>query len=324
MKSGTVSVALCTFDGERFVEAQLRSIAAQSRVPDEIVVCDDGSNDATVEVVGRFAEDSSIPVVLRTNETRLGPARNFGRAISLASGDVIALSDQDDAWVPSKLSRLEAVLDSNPEAGLVFSDADLVDAHLRPTGRTLWQSIGFTRREQDRVIGGLAFEALMRQNFVGGLTLAFRSRYRDEVLPVPDGALHDLWIASVIAALAPVAFVPETLVLYRQHERNHVGLPLDGWRNQVADRRARHRSYGDELVHHEFLRDRLTKLDPNRVPARHLRALSRKIAHHQVRSSLQDSRISRVVPVSRELVTGHYNHYSRGLRSAGFDLVFRR
>ena len=100
-----ISVALCTYNGERFLRQQLESIQQQSRLPDELVVCDDRSRDQTVAIVREFATSVSFPVVIVQNPETLGSSRNFEKAIRLCTGDLIALSDQDDIWYPNRLQR---------------------------------------------------------------------------------------------------------------------------------------------------------------------------------------------------------------------------
>src|SRR5213080_381833 len=103
MASATLSVALCTYNGAAYLGEQLDSIVAQSRPPDELVVCDDGSTDETVEVLETFLAEAPFPVRLQRNEANLGFVKNFEQAISLCTGDFVALSDQDDVWMPGKL-----------------------------------------------------------------------------------------------------------------------------------------------------------------------------------------------------------------------------
>src|ERR671927_271278 len=104
------SVAMCTYNGARFVREQLASIAAQTRPPDELVVCDDCSTDATLECIREFARTAPFPVRVVENEKNAGSTKNFERAVELCEGDFIALADQDDVWLPEKLQRLEEVL----------------------------------------------------------------------------------------------------------------------------------------------------------------------------------------------------------------------
>ena len=112
----TFSVALCSYNGAKFILEQLDSIAAQTRTPDELVICDDGSCDATIAEVANFASRASFPVRVHVNEAVLGPTKNFERAIALSGGDVIALCDQDDVWHSDKLARFEALLRPRPHS----------------------------------------------------------------------------------------------------------------------------------------------------------------------------------------------------------------
>src|SRR4029079_623091 len=98
--------------------------------PYESCVCDDGSSDDTLRVVVQFASRSSIPVRVHRNPSRLGAAGNFARAISLSEGDLIALADQDDVWLPEKLARLSDAMAGG--AADAFCDATLVDERGAP------------------------------------------------------------------------------------------------------------------------------------------------------------------------------------------------
>ena len=108
---------MCTFNGAEFLPAQLESILAQTRPPDEIVVCDDASTDETTGILRSFAADS---VKLKFNQQNVGSVKNFEQAISLCTGDVIALSDQDDVWREDKLELIESAFHKNPKQAWSF------------------------------------------------------------------------------------------------------------------------------------------------------------------------------------------------------------
>src|SRR3712207_5958138 len=148
------SVAMCTYNGARFLGAQLASVAAQTRTPDELVVCDDRSTDETARVVRDFAKSAPFPVRLHVNEENLGSTRNFERAVSMCEGDLIALCDQDDVWLPQKLARLEEEFARDASALAVFSDAGVVDEEARPAGQGLWESVGVRPEELARISEG--------------------------------------------------------------------------------------------------------------------------------------------------------------------------
>lgn len=313
-----MSVALCTYQGERYLGGQLESIANQTLPPAEVVVCDDGSTDGTVDVVERFASRAPFPVRLHINPTNLGVTANFAHAIALCRGSIIALADQDDVWAPEKLERLVAAFHDHPGAGAVFSDAELVDDALRPLGRTLFEATRFTERRRRRFGAGHALEVLVAHSVVCGATLAFRSSLRDLVLPIPSTGLHDVWIASILASASTVVALPEPLVRYRQHGANQIGAAAQGPRAKLATRR-RQGVFGDEAAHYRAMAERLRQAPGLHADA--LRLLDRKIEHLQFRYGLPRHR---VLAVLAELLRGRYHRYSRGLESAGYDLFFRR
>ena len=147
----TISIAMCTYNGARQLREQLDSIAAQSRCPDELVVCDDCSTDATRAILSEFSASAPFPVRLHFNEQNLGSTKNFERAIDHCLGDLIALCDQDDVWLPGKLVALEAEFDRAPNVGLIFTDAEVIDEAGKPTGYTLWQKLNIPSAELRRL-----------------------------------------------------------------------------------------------------------------------------------------------------------------------------
>jgi len=320
----TFSVALCTRNGAAYLPEQLESIAAQRRPPDEIVVRDDASEDDTAAVVQAFAVRVPFPVRFEQNTDRLGSTRNFDGAIAACTGDLIALSDQDDVWRPGKLATIERCFHDNPEVGLVFSDADLVDAALNPLGARLWPRIGFDHRRQSfwRARGALA--ALVPGRTVTGATMAFRSSFRALVLPAPEGIapmIHDGWIALAIAAVAGVAFIEEPLIAYRQHEAQQIGTSETRPHRGARPSAAPVNTYTMYLASLGALHERLAagRAGPEGVAA--ARRVATILRHFQTRANLPSGRIARVPQVLRELTSRRYYDYGAGLRSAIRDLV---
>src|SRR5215207_9258885 len=222
-----ISVAMCTYNGAEFLPAQLQSILTQSRPPDEISICDDVSTDNTAAFLEKFKKQSPIPINLHINDHNLGSVKNFERAISLCTGDVIALSDQDDVWRSDKLQLIEDAFDKSPSAGLVFSNSEIVDETLKPLNRRMWDEVGFDAHKRKLVRTGRALEVLIPGWTVTGATMAFRSRFVKLSLPIPDGIamIHDGWIALTIAAVADVVALDEPLIKYRQHAQQQIGAP---------------------------------------------------------------------------------------------------
>lgn len=319
-----LSVAMCTYDGAAYLLEQLESIAAQTRPPDELIICDDRSHDETAEIVREFAARASFPVRLQINEHKLGSTKNFERAIRLCAGEVIALSDQDDVWLPEKLARLEAVFIAKPQVGLVFSDGEIVDEKLHPAGERLWQRIGLNRPALERIRRGGALEVLLPGWTVTGATMAVRSAFRDFFLPIPDdlALIHDGWIAAAVAALAEVEPVAECLILYRQHQRQQVGARAPAAIDAgIRAALTRVNAYADQTAITARLNERLASQSSLHPRPGVRRMLEDRCAHLRARASLPQRKMRRLPGIIRELLTGRYHRYSRGISSAAKDLV---
>jgi len=324
-RPGSISVALCVLNGERFLGEQLASISAQVRPPDELVLVDDGSFDGTVAIARDFAASAPFPVRVYVNDRRLGVTKNFERALGLCGGSMIAMCAHDDVWMPPKLLHLEEALAAAPDAGLAFCDAEVVDGSLRPLGYRFWRAIGFGRRELALVAAGRAFEPLLKRTFVGGTLSLFRSSYLDSILPIPATWQEDSWIALVIAAQARLVAVPEPLSKYRQHGANLVG----GSKRGILDQLNRSLAGGREayeLAARQFeeARERLAgrpEVVDRPTWARDSRLLDEKIAHLRRRAGMSASRATRLPVLIEELCRGRYQKYSNGMRSFWRDFA---
>lgn len=324
-----ISVAMCTYNGADFLPAQLASIAEQTRPADELIVCDDASTDKTRALLESFARTSSIPVSLYFSDENAGSIKNFERAIGLCTGDVIALSDQDDVWNGNKLQRIEAAFRNRAAVGMVFSDAELVDDNLKPLGRRMWSAVGFDTHKQKLLRDGRSLDVLVNGWTVTGATMAFRSDYVKLALPIPTNIamIHDGWIALTVAAVADIAFIEEPLIKYRQHERQQIGAPQ---RSTVAAERGlqafesalRRRNSATDL--HEILsvlEERLLAQQHSFDVRRALAFVANYSSHLDVRANLPRKRLSRLPRILRELLTMRYHEYANGFKSAAKDLV---
>lgn len=309
-----ISVALCTFDGESFLPEQLASIASQTRLPDEIVICDDGSSDSTTTVAELFQASVPASVVIHRNPSRLGFTRNFEKALGLCSGDAIVLADQDDVWHARKVEVCAAELE---RTHCTFTDARRIDAggNALPGG-TLWDHIGFTARQRRAVRSGRGMTVLVERNVATGATMAFRRELLARALPVPaaPGMHHDMWIALVAAAVGGLTCIDEPLIDYREHERQQLGAgePVGGVVRWVdAARQTTAADYALKASHLQLLQERVPEA-----------GLGGRIAHLLTRAGMTGARPSRLPAVLRELVSLRYHRYSNGLFSAGKDLVW--
>jgi len=323
-----VSVAMCTHQGERFLEEQLQSVAGQTHPPDELVICDDASTDETVEIVKRFQSSMSFPVRLAVNEQRLGYAKNFEKAIKLCEGDVIFLADQDDVWYSDKLSAQLQVFAGSPNVGAVFTDGDVVDQRLVSRGYRLWEVYGFDATGQRRFSKGGAFADLLKSNVVTGMTMGFRTSFRDLILPIPDEWFHDHWIALLLAAVTDIAMIPRSLVKYRQHEGQVLGVPseFESARSKPVRSRVVGRLNPRSAPTFLYLAERHGDVQ-KRLKARitdyprcskAVDRLEGRIRHLRARADIWNGK-PRLRLLMRETLSLNYQRYSNGWRSMAAD-----
>lgn len=221
---------MATFNGERFILEQLRSLADQEMLPTELVVCDDQSTDATVDIIETFARTAPFAVRIYRNETRLRFSENFMKAIGLCRERYIAFCDQDDIWHPSKIAKSVESLRSSG-ALMCSHRVDLIDQH----GALLGSS---SNRSAEMMLRGSTFSPW-------GVFLGFTCTIDNRLLQLIDPTnrprdlieydkpmSHDRWFYFVAATFGAVSYIDEPLALYRQHDRNVFGRT----RNTIIDR----------------------------------------------------------------------------------------
>jgi glycosyltransferase involved in cell wall biosynthesis len=196
------SVVLATYQGEEFISAQLDSIVWQLDPEDEVVVSDDASTDGTVSII---AARNDPRIRLIRNSKRVGYVRNFERAIASAKGQFIFFSDQDDVWLPNKVTTLSMALTSH---ACVATDAVVVDRDLRQVHASF-----FRLRSAENFS---AFAVFFKPCFVGA-TIACTRSYLDRLLPFPAGVPHDFWITLNASWDADLTVIREPLIYYRRH-----------------------------------------------------------------------------------------------------------
>jgi glycosyltransferase involved in cell wall biosynthesis len=314
------SVAMCTFNGARFLAEQLCSIASQTFVPAELVICDDASTDGSISVIRDFSRHALFPVRLFQNKTRLGPAKNFEKAIQLCKGEIIFLCDQDDVWQPYKIERMIDALDKNPQAIYAFSNAEMIDELGKPLGQTLWDAVDLSRR-LETFLGAGQLEILLKHNIVTGATMAFRSSFRDVALPISTDWMHDHWIVLLGSALSSGIPVAEPLLKYRRHATQ-----VCGWRKHtfwqvcMESLNARAEDWTGKVENFRKLVDRVES-SPLECPPDRIALLREKELHLVTRSSSRGSNgFRRIARVLAEATTGRYHRFSDSWYSIVRDL----
>ena len=213
---------MATYNGGRHLRAQLESIAAQSLLPAELQIGDDGSTDDSAEIVADFARTAPFPVAFHHNAERLGYGGNFLAAASRCSSEWVAFSDQDDVWLPDKLEACaEALrLASDPDILMIAHSAVIVDDDLAPTGGRIPANI------RDEIRGRLGhplswshygFAQVFRRDLVSQIPLSPRvPTVFTDIDPYP----HDVWISALANVLGSTLHLAKDLCLYRRHDRS--------------------------------------------------------------------------------------------------------
>ena len=205
-----ISIAMTTCNGENFLTHQLNSFISQSRLPDEVVICDDASSDNTLKLLKDFRESSPFEVRIHQNKTRLGLDRNFEKTLSLCNGDIIFLSDQDDIWYRDKVKIVSEYFASNPSVDIIINNADYAEA---AAGKDLEIS-RVTVMEKALHYGG-------KDAHLAGACSALRRRYINFLIPFPTSIpQYDVYINRWSSILNNKKLLKETLQLWRIHHSN--------------------------------------------------------------------------------------------------------
>jgi len=296
---------------------QLKSIADQTVSVDELVVCDDRSKDDTIEIIKSFAATSKFLVRIYVNEENLGSTRNFEKCLSLCSGDIILLCDQDDRWRKDKVQKQVAFLNARPEIDAVFSDAEKINDDSEPAGGTIWEEIEFDKVRQQIWKEGRPHEILFNGFVVTGATLAIRKSCLERMMPFPTHVpdlIHDAWLAMVLSLENKIDFIAETLIAYRIHSSQQVGFGNKVEKVQLKDRLRRDRKL--KLIPLEEKANKLHELylllrSLPFVPREKLIKLYLSQKHFYTRAALPDNRFKRLTPILSQVIRGYYRFSSK-------------
>ena len=320
-----VSVAMATYNGERYILQQLESLALQIRPPDELVVSDDCSTDHTVEIMQAFARCSPFPVRILRQERNCGYNVNFDRAIAACAGELIFLCDQDDMWLPEKIACMYDAFVRHPSAGLVVTNSELVDEQLRPLGWNLYAH-KLPRRERVYPWGAEAMRIVLAAGLISGHTMAFR---RMPALCAPTAEASDNWGHDVVrvlvaGSLSDVVVLPRALTKHRRHRAQvtqNEGLPptrLERVRKGLAGQSGwmeRQLEFAEKLLK---VRSLLRSLEASSDSVRFLEGAA---SFGVFRTGLSPSRILRISPILRSLLSGSYHTYANGFSTAARDAL---
>lgn len=322
------SVAMCTYNGARYIEQQLDSIFQQTHRPAELVICDDGSVDGTLEIVERYAHLTRL--VLVENPKNLGFIKNFEQALGLCQESFILLSDQDDVWLADRAEQQLQLLQAKPRVSLVFSDAYRVNAKLKTLTPDLWQCVHFSIANQQRFKNGEALAVLLRHNVVTGATVALKKSFLNEALPFSGNYPHDAWLGLKAAQNDAIDFIPEKLIQYRQHEANTLGAIHESWLKKVSKLLTGYRR--NQFPPEFFLRLRAYQelLDEGTCTKQQSALISEVKSFQIFRLSIMNghqNKIEALAMMLSYLKRHYYQHYAAGVSSLVkdfFRLVFKQ
>jgi len=203
-----VSIALCTYNGEEFLKEQLDSLIAQTYRNLEIIVVDDCSTDSTIGILSEYADQHPLIQLFR-NEKNLGYTQNFEKALRLCKGEFIAICDQDDIWLPEKISLQVDAIKTNL---LIYHDSEFIDAQGGAMGLRISDKFNFYRGSDPTVF--------LYLNCISGHSILMKSSLLKAALPFPVGFHYDQWLAFIAAFTGSVDHLEKCLVKYRQHDKN--------------------------------------------------------------------------------------------------------
>ena len=299
-----ISIALCTYNGERFLQEQLRSIAAQTSPVDEIVLFDDCSNDSTL-IIAKAMQQEGLPIHIYRNEQRLGFIANFEQAINTCTGDIVFLCDQDDIWQKNKVATMLNHFQANTNTLLLFSDGELINTDGEPLHCQIWQALPCQPAPNP------SFIDLLNNDWITGATCAFRRELITLALPLPQQWVHDAWLGIIASASGGVQAIPEKLIAYRQHTNNQIGLKPPTLKQRIKKMlqlvTTTHKETPDK--YHALL-NRFSNQNP------HYPDIAGKIRHLENRQ-----KPNRLNGILKEITNKGYFQYANGWKSFFRDII---
>ena len=234
--SRRVDIVMATYNGEPYIHEQLQSILWQDYENFRLLIHDDGSSDNTVEEIRKFEKEYPEKVKFIDDGISFrDPKRNFEHLLKMTDADFVFLSDQDDIWLPSKVSlmvnkleELENRYGKNTPI-LVFSDYAILNKFGMIASKSISQASGVDPRK-------ITLEFLLNRNIISGFSAAVNNAAVKAAIPIPAQAImHDWWLALICAATGRVEFVPQVMSLYRLHESNTIGVPAETKKKRILD-----------------------------------------------------------------------------------------
>ena len=319
-----LSIVIASYKGEKYIEALLESLFAQTVKAEEILISDDSPDDATREIIERIALSSPIPIIYSRNEVPLGAAGNFAHILGEAHGDIIFICDQDDIWLPEKMELLLKELEAHPETDVVFCNSKVVDGNLKDLGYSTKDVVHFSEEDSGSLNAG-NMESLFHTPMLYGHNIALRKRFLHYMLPMPKLDSYDLYIALLSGGLGCVRCVYKDLTLHRRHGDNQSmqerpGGVITRFRQLLRKKKKKDTEILDSFTHAEAALKRLEK-EEEKCPPQNMILLRKHVAYYKARLFLHTrSRFLR--PFYMLKIGRAYFESGNSFRSMIRDLLF--
>lgn len=225
-----ISVAMTTYNGEKYLREQLDSLKNQTRIPDEIIICDDCSSDNTVSIIKDFIENNpKMKIAFCLNKKNVGYKENFRNAIRMTNGDIVFLCDQDDIWHNNKIEVMCDILGKNENILVLNSSVRLIDSFGKPLEQHYKKNTANVGLIPYRILEGqleeISVQTMFKGNISPGCSLCFRAQIKELFFEhYTANCPHDGFINLLAAAMNSLYFVNVVLTDYRIHETNTIGL----------------------------------------------------------------------------------------------------
>lgn len=219
-----ISVAMATYNGEKYIKEQLESILKQTFVPDEIIICDDNSNDNTIGIIDNTLKKEDIKYSVIKHERNEGVVKTFKEALKASTGDYVFLCDQDDYWYTDKVERFIDVFKRSKEINVILSDANITDEKLVKQRKTLWETLKFYPQNKDyNSLNEYIKKEMFKRNIFTGMCMCVRKSWLDNLPDYSNFMLHDEFMGWNALIDSSIYLLQKSTAAYRQHNNNAVG-----------------------------------------------------------------------------------------------------
>lgn len=218
-----ISVIIAAYHGEKYIGEQLESLFRQTRIPDEILIGDDSSDDKTFQAMEAVRSHYTGELKYIKNTPKSGICANFEKLYKTATGDIVFFCDQDDVWLPEKIEKMTEEMLKHPQCDLLFCDSYCTDSQLTHSGETMFSLYGITPQDIQLINNAKAFPlVVMRDIPFSRHDIALRKPLSYNIFPFTSnlGAYHDQHLGYLASYMERMRCLPEPLTLYRRHESN--------------------------------------------------------------------------------------------------------